>query len=91
MMEKIDLRKFTTKEFAEMVNVNLDAIRDLMRNCLHLGYTNTPYENIVKEVQKTNLAESKHEVVADFLYTSIYNNSEHRFYNGRGWGITLRG
>lgn len=81
----MDLKEYKVKDFAEMVKVELETISDLMEKCYHMSYTNTPYENIKKEVQKTNIDESKQEIIIKYIHTNIYNNSEHRFYNGHGY------
>ena len=87
----MDLRKYTVKEFANAINENVTVITNLMRNNSHLGYTNKPYENAVLAVQNSEVKDSNKEIVAKFLYTNICNRAEHRFYNGRGYGIELRG
>lgn len=87
----LDLRKLTTKEFAELINEDFDTIYKLMKDCSHLGYTDKPYAHIVENVQRANLVNNTQEIVAKFIYTGICNRPEHRFYNGRGYGIELRG
>lgn len=87
----IDLRNLTTKEFAEMIDVEYVIVFDLMGECSHMSYVNNPYASIIARVQKENIPNDKKEIVANFIYTNICNRYEHRFYNGRGWGITLRG
>lgn len=85
----LDLRKYTVKEFVRVINDDFDIIRDLMRNCSHLGYTNNPYYNIMVNVQNSDVKNSNIEIVAKFIYTSICNRSEHRFYDKKGYSVTL--
>lgn len=87
----MDLTKYTVKDFAEVINENYETIRELMRNNSHLGYTNKPYYNTVMAVENSTVRESNREVVAKYIYTNLFNRPEHRFYNGRGWGVELRG
>ena len=84
-MIKIDLRNYTTKEFAEMIGEDANVIRELMKNNDHLGYTNNPYYHTVMAVQNSTISEKNHEIVAKFMYTNLFNRPEHRFYNGRGY------
>ena len=81
----MDLRKLTTKEFAEAINENVDVIRDLMRNNDHLGYTDKPYYHTVVAVQNSTVRESNKEIVAKFIYTNLFNRPEHRFYDTKGY------
>lgn len=86
----MDLRQYTTKEFAEAINENAETIKDLMRNNSHLGYTNKPYHNTVVAVQNSTIKESNKEIVAKFIYTNLFNRPEHRFYDTKGYTVTLR-
>lgn len=86
----LDLRKLTTKEFSQIVEIDFETMSDLMRDCSHLGYTNTPYAHIMKKVSNANIKEIAMEIVAKFIYTSVCNRPEHRFYNGRGYALELR-
>ena len=86
----MDLRQYTTKEFAEIVNEDVEVIKDLMRDNDHLGYTDKPYYYTVKAVQNSTIKDSNKEVVAKFIYTNLFNRPEHRFYDTKGYGITLR-
>ncbi len=86
----LDLRKYTTKEFAQIIDDDFNTISDLMRECSHLGYTNNPYYNIMVNVQNSGVKNSNIEIVAKFIYTSICNRPEHRFYDTKGYSITLR-
>lgn len=88
-MEKIDLRKLTTKEFSEMFNVDIDTIRELMRNCSHMGYTNNPYYHTVIAVQNSTIKDGNKEVVAKFIYTNLFNRPDHRFYDKKGYSPDL--
>ena len=90
-MTKIDLRNLTTQEFAEMIGEDYGVIREIIRDYSHLAYTNNPYYNVVTAVQKTVIKGSNKEIVAKFVYTSLCNRPEHRFYNDRGYGIELIG
>lgn len=89
-MTKIDLRNLTTQEFAEMIGEDYRVVREIIRDYSHLSYASNPYYNVVTAVQKTVIKESNKEIVAKFVYTSLFNRPEHRFYNGRGYGIELR-
>ena len=86
----MDLRNYTTNEFAKAINENTEVITDLMRNSANLGYTNNPYDNTVKAVEKTNVKEENKEIVAKFIYTNLFNRPEHRFYDTKGYTVTLR-
>ena len=88
--KKIDLRDYTVKEFAEMIDEEVETIKDLMKNNDHLGYTDKPYYHLVNAVQKSTVKDNNKEIVAKFIYTNLFNRPEHRFYNGRGWGPTMR-
>ena len=76
----MDLRNYTVVEFAEAINEDKNVIQDLMRNTDHLGYTNMPYYNTVVAVQKSAVKETNQEIVAKYIYTNLFNRSEHRFY-----------
>ena len=86
----MDLRNYTVKEFAQLINEEENTVRELMRNNDHLGYTNKPYEYTVKAVQSSTIKESNKEIVAKFMYTNLFNRPEHRFYNGRDYALELR-
>ena len=85
----MDLRKYTTDEFAKLINEDVNTIRDLMRNNDHLGYTNNPYYHTVVAVQNSTVKDSNKEIVAKYIYTSLFNRPEHRFYDTKGYSITL--
>lgn len=85
----LDLRNYTTKEFAKAINENAEIIADLMRNSNNLGYTNNPYNNTVMVVNKSSVKEENKEIVAKFIYTNLFNRPEHRFYDTKGYSITL--
>ena len=86
----MDLRQYTTKEFAEIINEDVDVIKDLMRNNDHLGYTDKPYYNTVVAVENSSVKDSNKEIVAKFIYTNLFNRPEHRFYDTKGYGVSLR-
>ena len=86
----MDLRNYTTTEFATLINEDLNTIQNLVKECSHLGYTNNPYYNIMMNVQKVNVKNSNVEIIAKFIYTTICNNPQHRFYSKKGYSITLR-
>lgn len=85
----IDFTNYTVKEFAELVDEDSALISDLMKSCSSCSYTNNPFDNVVKAVEKSKLPKDKVEVVSKFIHANLFNNSPHRFYNGRGWGTTL--
>ena len=87
----MDLRDYTTNEMAEMIGENAETIKDLMRENSHLGFTDKPYYHTVMAVQNSTIKEANAEIVAKYIYTNLFNRPEHRFYNGRGYGIELRG
>ena len=76
----MDLRQYTVKEFAEMINEDTEIILNLMRDNDHLGYTNKPYEGTVMAVQRAEVRESNKELIAKYIYTNLFNRPEHRFY-----------
>ena len=76
----MDLRQYTVKEFAEVIDESAEVIKDLMKNNDHLGYTNNPYYHTVVAVQNSKVKESNKEVVAKYIYTNLFNRPEHRFY-----------
>ena len=76
----MDLRQYTTKEFAEVINEDVEVIKDLMRNNDHLGYTDKPYYHTVMAVQNSTIKDNNKEIVAKFIYTNLFNRPEHRFY-----------
>lgn len=86
----MDLTKLNTREFAELINENTETIRELLRDNAHLGYTTKPYDNCVLAVANTTVREDNKEIVAKYLYTNLFNRYEHRFYDTRGYSITLR-
>lgn len=88
--KQIDLRDYTVKEFAEMIDEDDSVIQQLMRDSRSCSYVDKPYEAVTQLVQRAKIPEDKQEIVCKFLYTNLYNNPKHRFYNGRGWGPTLR-
>ena len=85
----LDLRKLTVKEFANEIGEKFETIRNLMSDCSHLGYTTTPYAHIVENVLNSNISNYNKEIVAKFIYTNICNRPEHRFYDRKGYSITL--
>ena len=76
----MDLRQYTTKEFAEIINEDAEVITELMRNNDHLGYTDKPYYHTVMAVQNSTIKDNNKEIVAKFIYTNLFNRPEHRFY-----------
>ena len=86
----LDLRQYTVKEFAKVVNENETVILNLMRNNSHLGYTDKPYANTVVAVQNSEIKDGNKEVVAKFIYTNLFNRPEHRFYDTKGYTVTLK-
>lgn len=86
----LDLRKLTTEELAKAISEDVSTIQNLMRNNSHLGYTSKPYYNTVVAVQNSSIKESNREIVAKFIYTNLFNRYEHRFYDTKGYSITLR-
>ena len=87
----MDLRNYTVRGFAEIINEDATILQELMRNNSHLGYTDKPYYHTVMAVQKSAIKEANREIVAKYIYTNLFNRPEHRFYNGRGYGVDLRG
>lgn len=85
----LDLRKLTVKDFANEIGEKFETIKNLMSDCSHLGYVNNPYASIVENVMNTNISNYNKEIVAKFIYTSICNRPEHRFYDRKGYSITL--
>lgn len=85
----MDLRKYTVNEFAKAINEDAETIKDLMRNNDHLGYTDKPYYHTVLAVQRATIKDSNKEIVAKFIYTNLFNRPEHRFYDTKGYSITL--
>lgn len=85
----MDLRQYTVKEFAEAINEDVNVIMELMRNNKHLSYSNKPYSNVMQVVQNSTIKESNKEIVAKFIYTNLFNRPEHRFYDTKGYTITL--
>ena len=86
----MDLRQYTIKEFAEVIDEDVEVIRELMKNNDHLGYTNKPYYHTVIAVQNSTIKDSNKEIVAKFIYTNLFNRPEHRFYDRKGYSIELR-
>lgn len=86
----LDLREYTVKEFAEAINENTTTIKELMTNNRHLGNTDKPYGYTVMAVNNSNIKEDNKEIVAKFIYTNLFNRPEHRFYDTKGYTITLR-
>lgn len=76
----MDLRQYTTTEFANEIEENAETIRELMKNNDHLGYTDKPYYYTVVAVQNSTIKDSNKEIVAKFIYTNLFNRPEHRFY-----------
>ena len=86
----LDLRQYTVKEFAKVINENITVIQDLMKNNDHLGYTDKPYYYTVVAVQNSIIKDNNKEIVAKYIYTNLFNRPEHRFYDTKGYSITLR-
>lgn len=86
----LDLRQYTTKEFAAAINENAEVIKELMANNRHLGNTNKPYHNTVIAVNNSTIKEDNKEIVTKFIYTNLFNRYKHRFYDTKGYTITLR-
>ena len=77
----LDLRQYTVKEFAKVINENITVIQDLMKNNDHLGYTDKPYYYTVVAVQNSIIKDNNKEIVAKYIYTNLFNRPEHRFYD----------
>ena len=86
----MDLRNYTTTEFAEVINEDAETIKELMKNNDHLGYTDKPYYHTVMAVQNSTIKNSNQEIVAKFIYTNLFNRPEHRFFDTKGYSVTLR-
>ena len=86
----MDLTKYTVNEFAKAIDEEVSTIQNLMRSNDHLGYTNKPYYHTVVAVQNSTVKESNKEIVAKYIYTNLFNRPEHRFYDTKGYSITLR-
>jgi hypothetical protein len=86
----MDLRQYTTEKFAEAINEDAEVIIELMRNNSHLGYTDKPYYNTLMAVERSSIKDSNKEVITKFIYTSLTNRPEHRFYDTKGYSVTLR-
>lgn len=86
----MDLRQYTTKEFAKVINEDVNVIMELMRNNRHLSYSNKPYNNVMQVVQNSTIKESNKTIVTKFIYTNLFNRPEHRFYDTKGYTITLK-
>lgn len=86
----LDLRNYTTTEFAKVIDEDTETIKDLMRKNDHLGYTDKPYYHTVMAVQNSTIKNSNKEIVAKFIYTNLFNRPEHRFYDTKGYSITSK-
>lgn len=86
----LDLRQYTVKEFAEAINENAEVIKELMANNRYLGNTDKPYDYTVMAVNNSTIKEENKEIVTKFIYTNLFNRPEHRFYDTKGYTITLR-
>lgn len=86
----LDLRQYTVKEFAEAINENAEIIKKLMANNKHLGNTNNPYHNTIIAVNNSTIKEGNKKIVTKFIYTNLFNRPEHRFYDTKGYTITLK-
>lgn len=75
-----DLRQYTVKEFAELINEETETIQSLMRANDHLGYTDKPYYHTAIAVQNSTVKDNNKEIVTKFIYTNLFNRPEHRFY-----------
>ena len=87
---KLDLRNYTVKEFSEMINEDNATVQQLMRDCSHCSNVSKPYEAVTGIVKNSKVAKDNVEIVSKFIHANLFNNSPHRFYNGRGYGPTLR-
>lgn len=76
----IDLKQYTIKEFAQLINEDKAIIATLMSDNDHLGYTDKPYYYTMIAVQGSTVKDSNKEIVAKFIYTNLFNRPEHRFY-----------
>lgn len=76
----MDLRNYTTKEFADKIGEDLNTIREIMRNNDHVGYTDKPFYHVSTAVQNSTIKDCNKEIVAKFIYTNLFNRPEHRFY-----------
>lgn len=85
-----DLRNYTVKEFAKEIKEDATVIANLMRNNTHLSYIDKPFENTLRAVKNSTVNENNTEIVAKFIYTNLFNRPEHRFYDTKGYTVTLR-
>ena len=85
----MDLRQYTTKEFAKVIGEDVEVIKELMKNNDHLGYTNNPYYHTVVAVQNSAIKDGNKEIVAKFIYTNLFNRPEHRIYDTKGYSVAL--
>ena len=76
----MDLRQYTVKEFAELINEETETIQDLMRANAHLGHTDKPYHHTAIAIQNSTVKDNNKEIVTKFVYTNLFNRPGHRFY-----------
>lgn len=86
----LDLKNYTTAEFAEEIGEDAETIKNLMKANDHLGYTNNPYYHTIMVVQNSTIKDGNKEIVAKFVYTNLFNKPEHRFYDTKGYSTISR-
>ena len=85
-----NLKDYTVKEFATLINENAEYLKDLMLNSKSISYTNKPYKNLCDMVEISKIKAENKDIVVDYIYASLYNRPAHRTYSTRGYSVTLR-
>ena len=81
----MNLRNYTVKEFATMINENEETISEMLLNNRHLSYVTNPYEGVQQVVEKSTIKEENKTIVCNYIYANLYNSYEHRFYDKKGY------
>ena len=69
----MNFKNYTTKEFANKINENVDTMMELMQKSRVISYTHKPLENVTKMVNNSNIKDENKEFVTKFIYFNLYN------------------
>ena len=75
----MELNKYNVKDFSETIGADNNEVQKLMYNSKSISYTTKPLENLIKMVEKSNIENSKKQIVVEYLYYNLYNRELDRY------------
>ena len=74
LINVVEARNMDTAEFAEKYNINIDVVKDLMRECRSCSYVTNPLPAIEEEVEKFERRRNQKIINKENLIRFIYFN-----------------